>query len=77
MPFPSTQVIDFVAADAAVESAINNNIAPGPNDFASMNATELGLGDTNMGFGMPFFDFENTNFDLTTPMYSIPDAGAM
>jgi hypothetical protein len=73
LPHPNTQPIDYASSRA--NSAATTDMS-GLNQFGSMDATELGFGNTNLGFGMPFFDFE-TNYDLTTPMYSIPDPGIL
>ena len=72
LPYPSTQTVGY--SPTGPTSAVDTNGATA-NQFGPMDGTELGLGNTNTGFGMPFFDFEGMNFDLTTPMYSFPDVG--
>jgi hypothetical protein len=40
------------------------------NQFSAMDGIDLGLGDSALGFGMPFFDFEGTSLDMSSPVFS-------
>jgi hypothetical protein len=42
------------------------------NQFAAMDSTDAGFGDSQLGFGMPFFDFEGTTLDMSSPIFSFP-----
>jgi hypothetical protein len=69
LPDSRTQSMDYAPTRPAAPVSLD---ARSFNQFPAMDGTDIGFGDANLGFGMPFFDFEGTNLDMTSPMFSFP-----
>ena len=63
------QSIDYEPITNATPTSLDPN---GFTQFSAMDAVDLGLCDSTLGFGMPFFDFEGTNLDVSSSVFSFP-----
>jgi len=62
-----TQSMDYVPVNTAVPAS---PYTAGFNQFSMMDGTDMGFRDSSLSLGMPFFDFEGTNLDMSSPVFS-------
>ena len=65
----STQSMDYASGGPLASMPLD---AMSFNQFPSMDGTNVGFGEPNLGFGMPFFDFEGNNIDMSNPVFVLP-----
>ncbi len=65
----STQSMDYTSGGPAAPMPLD---AMSFNQFPSIDGTNVGFGESNLGFGMPFFDFEGNNIDMSSPVFLLP-----
>lgn len=76
-PVPA-KVAERVSSTQSMDYASGRPAGPMPLDatsfsqFPSMDGTDVGFGESNLGFGMPFFDFEGNNIDMSSPVFLFP-----
>jgi len=63
------QIMDYASVRTAVPTPIDSTSF---DQFSAMDGTDTGFSDATFGFGMPFFDFEGTNLDMSSPTFSFP-----
>lgn len=62
-----TQSTDYLPVQAGVSTPVDTTTSFHQNP--TIDSTDVGFGDPNLGFGMPFFDFEGTNLDNATFLF--------
>lgn len=62
-----TQSTDYASARTAFPTPLESARF---NQYSSLDGTDVAFGDSTLGFGMPFFDFEGTHLDMTNPVFS-------
>lgn len=66
-----SQNVNYSAIPTTVPTPLDTNASF--NQLTALDGRDVGLGDYSaLGFGMPFFDFEGTNLDMSSPMFSFP-----
>jgi hypothetical protein len=63
------QSMEYTSVRRAVPTPIDSTSF---NQFSALDGTDMGFSDATLGFGMPFFDFEGTNLDMSSPIFSFP-----
>lgn len=64
-----TQNINHVASRNALPPSVDSTSF---DQFSALDSFDVGFGDAAFGFGMPFFDFEGANLDMSSPAFPFP-----
>jgi hypothetical protein len=63
---------DHAPNGAAVLTPVDTGLSSFDQFSALDDGINIGFSDSSLGFGMPFFDFEGTSLDMSSPMLSFP-----